>query len=75
MLKCNINRRGRVVRFYSGLFDLAIAIGFSLVAYLGMVASWGYVAAGVLAVIGVFTLFEAMRGWCVLRAMGFRTPL
>ena len=29
----------------------------------------------VLAVSGVFVLFEAVRGWCVLRACGLKTRL
>jgi hypothetical protein len=24
---------------------------------------------------GAFTIFEARAGWCVVRAMGFKTPL
>ncbi|QQE11702.1 hypothetical protein JD969_19825 [Planctomycetota bacterium] len=75
MMKCNINRKGRMVRFYSGLFDLVIAVGIGLVTLVGMIESWGYIAAGILGMIGLFTLFEAMKGWCVLRAMGVRTPL
>jgi hypothetical protein len=27
----------------------------------------------VLAILGVFSLFEALRGWCMLRACGFKT--
>jgi len=29
----------------------------------------------VLAVLGVFVLFEALRGWCVMRACGIKTRL
>ena len=29
---------------------------------------------GVLTGVGVFVLFEALRGWCVLRACGVKTP-
>ena len=33
------------------------------------------VVAGVLAVAGLFSLFEAHRSWCVVRALGFKTKL
>jgi hypothetical protein len=25
-------------------------------------------------IVGLFSLFEALRGWCAVRACGFRTP-
>lgn len=39
--------------------------------------NWGlarWIAAALLAAAGWFGLYEARRGWCVARAMGFRTP-
>lgn len=33
------------------------------------------VVAGVLAAAGLFSLFEANRSWCVVRALGFKTKL
>jgi len=43
--------------------------------------SWFYdgavprVVAGVLAAAGLFSLFEANRSWCAVRALGFKTKL
>ncbi|MGB1123618.1 MAG: hypothetical protein ACPG4Q_00305 [Phycisphaeraceae bacterium] len=36
----------------------------------------GWVWAGVLALalFGAFGIYEARAGWCVMRAMGFKTP-
>jgi len=34
---------------------------------------WWFVVAGAAAG-GAFTVFEARAGWCVVRAMGFKTP-
>ena len=74
-LTCNIDQRGRRHRY---------RIGFALVA-LGTVA--GVVAAffasgavpwliGVpLVAGGAFAIFEAQRGWCAVRALGFKTPV
>lgn len=62
----NINNRGRLVR---GLGALALLLGagfgFFVSVWLGIV----------LAALGVFVLFEALRGWCVLRACGLKTKL
>lgn len=32
-------------------------------------------AAVILALLGLFGLFEALRGWCIVRACGFKTPV
>ena len=62
----NISNTGRLVR---GLGSVALLIG----AVLGFgVSKWLGVA---LAVSGVFVLFEALRGWCVLRACGVKTRI
>jgi hypothetical protein len=62
----NIDRKGRVVR---GAISVGLFIGawfvFGVSSVLGIV----------LAVSAVFTLFEALRGWCVVRACGVKTKL
>jgi hypothetical protein len=62
----NIGNTGRLVR---GLVALALLVGagfsFRVSAWLG----------AVLALLGVFVLFEALRGWCVMRACGIKTRL
>ena len=62
----NLSNTGRLVR---GLGALALLIG---AAFGCFVSVW--LGAG-LAVSGVFVLFEALRGWCVLRACGIKTRL
>ena len=62
----NIGNTGRLVR---GLGALALIVG----------AGFGFLVSvwlgAVLAVLGVFVLFEALRGWCVMRACGIKTRL
>ena len=62
----NLSRAGRLVRGASaaGLF---LGAGFAL-----RTSAW--LAVG-LAAVGLFVLFEALRGWCVLRACGIKTRL
>ncbi len=62
----NISNAGRLVRGRGALaLLLGAGIGFFVSIWLGVV----------LAVSGVFVLFEAVRGWCVLRACGLKTRL
>ena len=62
----NLERKGRLVR---GLMGLALLLGaaFSLGASIWLTV--------LLAAAGGFVLFEAFRGWCVVRACGVRTKL
>jgi hypothetical protein len=74
-LRCNIDRRGKVARLIWGLlllvagclilFTSALPTG-SLKAWIGAVACFGG---------GAFALFEALVGWCAVRALGFKTPM
>jgi hypothetical protein len=60
----NLDRRGRIVRSLGALGLLAGAgFGFCESVWLG----------AMLAAAGGFVLFEALRGWCVLRACGIKT--
>tara|TARA_B100000965_G_scaffold240720_1_gene201942 strand:+ start:644 stop:877 length:234 start_codon:yes stop_codon:yes gene_type:complete len=73
---CNINAKGRVVRFLTGI--LAILAGFILAILIaqGTLSSetYGLVVAGSI-VGGAFAMWEAREGWCVVRALGIKTPL
>ena len=74
-LTCNINARGKLVRLIWGLFLLVLGV-VSLIAWAvptGSAGAWVVTAACLL--LGAFALFEARAGWCVVRAMGFKTPV
>jgi len=62
----NLSNTGRLVRGLGALV-LLIGAGFGF-----FVSTWLGVA---LAVSGGFVLFEALRGWCVMRACGIKTRL
>lgn len=62
----NIDNRGRIVRGIGAaclLLGAVFAFEFSLGLGLVLLAS------------GAFVLFEALRGWCALRACGIKTKL
>ncbi|MCC6822639.1 MAG: YgaP-like transmembrane domain [Verrucomicrobiota bacterium] len=62
----NLETRGRLVRGAGG--SVLVAGG---VAFCGV----NLLAAVILIVSGGFMLFEAVRGWCVMRACGIKTKL
>ncbi len=62
----NIDRNGRIVRATLGT---VLVIG-------GAAALFWRVWAGItLLAYGAFVLFEAWRGWCVMRACGIKTKM
>lgn len=65
---CNIDSKGRWIRGILGLLFLAAASWL----WFGMNESFWSIG---LFVLGLFSLFEAVRGWCALRALNIWTPL
>ncbi len=65
---CNIDRRGRWLRAIFGVLIVALAL------WLWFGTGDRFWSVG-LFLLGCFALFEGIRGWCVLRAMGFNTPV
>jgi len=62
----NIETKGRVVRGLAALVLLLSAIvSFQLSIFIGLI----------LLVSGLFVLFEALRGWCAVRACGVKTKI
>lgn len=75
-MQCNIDAKGKAARLISGAL--------TLIAGLVLIGLWmagtlpqGWVAAlGALALAGgAFQIYEGWAGWCVMRAMGFKTPM
>jgi hypothetical protein len=74
-LTCNIDAKGKAVRLIIGVA--------ALLAGVLLLALWAWRAGGWLAwaaslgvmLYGVFAIFEGWAGWCVIRAMGFKTRL
>ena len=65
-LSPNIDTKGRVIRGVGALALLVgAAFGFSVSVWLGLM----------LLASGLFVAFEALRGWCFLRACGIKTKL
>ena len=74
-MQCNIDRRGRALRTTMGIVTDAVGTGLVAAAIFGWLPSWALYA-GIAAMLGgAFMIFEGVNGWCVVRAMGFKTPI
>lgn len=73
-LACNIDSRGIRVRLIGGCLLGGISILLAIAAWWSA-ATWLWWPAGGLALGSAVMIFEARRGWCVLRAMGFKTRI
>jgi hypothetical protein len=75
LLQCNIDAKGKTIRLIYG-------VAFSIVGVL-LIFFWANPAGGwmpwtlslLILVGGAFMIFESRAGWCVIRAMGFKTPI
>lgn len=75
-MQCNIEAKGIAVRLKLGIRALSVAAVLGGFILGGILTStyWWYLF-GAVAFGGAFMIFEARAGWCVVRAMGFKTPL
>jgi len=74
-MQCNIDARGKFNRLVMGLLILGAAGLYAALILIGLVpGGWGWLAVAMVGVAGAFGVFEARAGWCLMRAMGFKTP-
>ena len=76
LLECNIDARGKAYRLRLGFRLLIIGLIISAALFMAGVemgllwlAPVGAIAGGAIA------MFEGRTGWCVARAIGFKTPI
>ena len=75
-MECNIDSKGRVVRFITGIFAILAGFVLAILVSQGILTSESYMLVIIGSILGVaFALWEARAGWCIVRAMGFKTPL
>jgi len=74
-LQCNIDAKGKRVRFINGIVTLFIGIALLFAWALPSQSALAWLITIACVLSGAFMLFEARAGWCIIRAMGFKTPL
>ena len=76
MLECNIDARGKAYRLRLGFRLLIIGLIISAAFFLaGVEIGLLWLAPGGAIAGGAFAMFEGRTGWCVARAIGFKTPI
>ena len=73
-LPCNIDARGKRARLIYGIVLLVLGIVLVFVWALPAGTFWAWAVTAACLLGGAFAIFEARAGWCVVRAMGFKTP-
>jgi len=75
-MQCNIDARGKAARLKAGILALIGSLILTGLIVGGVFEGtiWWLMAGGS-AFGGAFAIFEARAGWCIIRAMGFKTPL
>ena len=71
---CNIDDRGRKTRLTAGAVTGLCGLA-ALIARIWRGADFLLVVGVFLCLAGSFMIFEGLRGWCVLRAIGVKTRL
>ena len=74
-MQCNIDARGKAVRLVWGLILLVAGVALLFAWARPSGSAWAWVVTVLCLAGGAFAIFEARAGWCVVRAMGFKTPI
>ena len=72
---CNIDARGKLARLIYGIALLAIGIALAIFWALPRGGILGWIISVACILMGAFSIYEARAGWCIVRAMGFKTPM
>jgi hypothetical protein len=73
-MQCNIDQRGRKARIVTGV--IVDAAGAILLITGALREDTALIIGGILTTLaGAFVIFEGVKGWCALRALGIKTPM
>ena len=75
-MQCNIDAKGKALRLISGLIVSLAGVVLLVLVWLGVTeANWPWITGALLVAFGGFQVFEGWAGWCIVRAMGFKTRI
>ncbi|MDP6194756.1 MAG: hypothetical protein QF880_03425 [Candidatus Poseidonia sp.] len=76
MPECNIDAKGKAARFLGGVASILGALVLAaLLATETLSLGFGWYAVAGAIFGGAFAIYEARAGWCIVRAIGIKTPL
>lgn len=74
-MQCNIDQKGRRVRTGWGVLMLLACLAAGGAGWFGMLGpGWAWGLGLLFLAAALFAFYEARKGWCAVRAMGFKTP-
>lgn len=75
-MQCNIDSRGKAYRLMLGLIMAIVGAGLIVLDQLASLGrDWSLYSGIALLAAGAFGIFEGWAGWCVVRALGFKTRM
>ena len=75
-MECNIDNGGKYVRLLLGIATVLFSIPVIMLTLTGELESnIGWMVVASMWAGGLFSIYEGWSGWCVVRALGFRTPI
>ena len=76
MFECNLDAKGKAARLLGGIASIIGALILAGLLATDIIAfGLGWYAVGGAIFGGAFAIFEARAGWCIVRAIGIKTPL
>ena len=74
--ECNIDDRGKAARMKLGIRLVIISLILATLTYFEIIpTTLGWLSTAASFGGGAFTIWESRMGWCVVRAMGFKTKI
>ena len=70
MFTCNIDQRGKTIRLVMGVLLETVGLLLGVLWFMSIGPSWLVWPAAAIWISGMFVIFEAVVGWCAVRAMG-----
>jgi hypothetical protein len=74
-LPCNIDSRGKLARLIYGIVLIVLSLVLLFRWAIPAGTWWAWAVTALCFASGAFAIFEARTGWCVMRAMGFKTRM
>jgi hypothetical protein len=74
-ITCNIDSRGKLARLIYGIVLLLAGLLLAWLWAAGSGSTFRWIVACLCVTGGAIAVFEARAGWCIVRAMGFKTPM
>ncbi len=72
---CNIGAKGKFLRLSLGFMSMFAGISLLTLAHLDFIVWDKIFILGIISILGgLFSIWEAREGWCVVRAIGIKTP-